>query len=104
MAIITPAIFPNKSENSKLLLGIKYCNTSSTMDKNIKYILKIMNWLFLQKVKKPTTERTIYAYKWFVETIKSGVIWGCKLKSLYKNQPSTLPGNKYKKIKIKLHK
>ena len=40
MAIITPAIFPNKSENSKLLLGIKYCNTSSTMDKNIKYILK----------------------------------------------------------------
>ena len=43
MAIITPARFPNKSENSKLLLGTKYCKTSSTIDKNIKYILKILN-------------------------------------------------------------
>ena len=43
MAIITPARFPKKSENSKLLLGTKYCNTSSTIDKNIKYILKILN-------------------------------------------------------------
>ena len=104
MAIITPARFPNKSENSKLLLGTKSCNTSSKIDKNIKYKLKILNWLFFLKVKKPITERTMYAYKWFVEIIKSGVIWGCKLKSLYKNQPSALPGNKYKKIKIKLHK
>ena len=43
MAIITPARFPKRSENSKLLLGKKYCNTSSTIDKNIKYILKILN-------------------------------------------------------------
>jgi len=35
MAIITPARFPNKSGNSKLLLGTKYCNTSSTIDKII---------------------------------------------------------------------
>ena len=41
MTIITPAIFPNKSENSKLLFGIKYCKTSSVIDKNIKYILKL---------------------------------------------------------------
>ena len=82
MAIITPARFPKKSENSKLLLGIKYCNTSSTIDKNIKYILKILNWFFFRKVKKPITERTIYAYKWFVETIKFAVIWGWILQSL----------------------
>ena len=43
MAITTPARFPNKSENSKLLLGTKYYKTSSTIDKNIKYILKILN-------------------------------------------------------------
>ena len=104
MAIITPARFPNKSENSKLLLGTKYCKTSRVIDKNIKYILKILNWLFFRKVKKPITERIRYAYKWFVETIKFGVIWGCALKSLYKNQPSALPGNKYKKIKIKFDK
>ena len=36
MALITPTRFPNKSESSKLLLGTKYCNTSSTIDKNIK--------------------------------------------------------------------
>ena len=82
MTIITPARFPNKSGNSNLLLGTKYCNTSSKIDKNIKYKLKILNWLFFLKVKKPITERTMYAYKWFVEMIKSGVIWGCKLKSL----------------------
>ena len=38
------------------------------------------------------------------ETIKLGVICGCKLASLYKNQPRILPGNKYKIIKMKLHK
>ena len=37
MTIITPARFPNKSENSKLLLGTKYCKTSSATDKNIKW-------------------------------------------------------------------
>ena len=43
MTIITPARFPNKSENSKLLQGTKYCKTSSVIDKNIKYMLKIQN-------------------------------------------------------------
>ena len=43
MAKITPVRFPNKSENSKLLLGTKYCKTSRVIDKNIKYILKILN-------------------------------------------------------------
>ena len=104
MTIITPAKFPNKSENSKLLLGIKLCNTSSIIDKNIKYALKILNWLFFRNVKKPITERIIYAYKWFVETIKFAVIWGWVLQSSYKKQPSKLPGNKYKTIKIKLQR
>ena len=36
MAIMIPTRFPNKSANSKLLLGTKYCNTSSKIDKNIK--------------------------------------------------------------------
>ena len=35
MAIMTPTKFPNKSGNSKLLLGTKYCNSSSKIDKNI---------------------------------------------------------------------
>ena len=82
MAKITPPRFPNKSENSKVLLGTKYCKNSSVIDKNIKYILKILNCLFFLKVKKPITERTKYAYKWFVERIKSGVIWGWEVKSL----------------------
>ena len=104
MAIITPARFPNKSGNSKLLLAIKYCNTSSTIDKNIKYILKILNWLFFRKVKKPITENRTNAYKWLVEIIKSAVICGCNLQSLYKKQPSKLPGYKYKSINKKLNK
>ena len=63
-----------------------------------------MKWDDLLKVNNPTIERIRNAYRWFVEIIKSGVIWGCELRSLYKNHPSTLPGNKYRKIKIKLHK
>ena len=38
------------------------------------------------------------------ETIKLGVICGCKLASLYKNQPIILPGNNNKTINMKLHR
>ena len=37
MAIITPTRFPNKSENSKPLLGIIICNISKIKDEKNKY-------------------------------------------------------------------
>ena len=54
---------------------------SSIVDNNIRYIIKKFKWLIFLNVKKPITERTKKAYKWFVEIIKveiikSGVIWG----------------------------
>ena len=40
-----------------------------------------MKWDDLLKVNNPTIERIRNAYRWFVEIIKSGVIWGCELRS-----------------------
>ena len=68
-------------------------------------MLKDLNWSFFLQVKKPTKERIKKAQTWLNEIIRRlGVIWGCTLESLYKNQPKILPGYKYKIIKMKLHK
>ena len=56
--MITPAKFPNKSEYSKLLSGIRLWNNSKKIEITIKYKLKYLSfWEFL-KVKKPIIDKT----------------------------------------------
>ena len=43
-----------------------------------------LKYLFLLKVKNVIIERVANAKKWLDEIIKSSVIWGCALQSLFK--------------------
>jgi len=84
--------FPNKSRNSKLLPGIIKCNISNIVAKRNRYKYKFFNLYKFLYVNKPTNERKKNKYKWLDEIIKSGVIRGCNLQSLYKKHPNKLPG------------
>ena len=54
----TPIKFPNKSDISKLLLGIATCNISNIEDKNTRYInIKFSRLEFLY-VKEPINDNT----------------------------------------------
>ncbi len=43
-----------------------------------------LKYLYLLKVKNVIIERVANAKKWLAEIIKSSVIWGCALQSLFK--------------------